>query len=301
MTDADYTNDDYNDVQSRIIEGSGYGEFSFDQTLSPYLDTYSNYKNVNNSLQKIQMLLTYIMGVGNMVIELHPDDNVKKNLVDYLGDKNFIIEEAKEKTDDIVEKLNTISQSDYNIPDLINGNSNNLDEETIKSVEELFKYLNSEAIAIVLSIEVFKDELLLDFKEAIEECVIQSNMTQSIMDDCNELFEEYTKAMEDNDEVAINRVTEQINKKLHNGFSELEDVVNGGGGINFNIGKDPLDVLDLSQDINNPNLLEVKDNILMTDVDFMNMLEKRGPEYAEEYIYTLPTAERPRFFKLMDL
>lgn len=301
----EYTNDGYNDVQSRIIGDSGYGETNFSGNESPYLEVYSRSKNVHNSMQKLYMLLTYIQSVCNMVIEMHVDETVKVALVDYLGANNYIIEEAKEKADDIVDKLNTISSSEFNVPDLINNNANNLDDETIKSVEELFKYLDSEAIEVVTSIEKFKDDIMLNFKVPIEECITANNAVQSIVEDCDSLFEDYAQAMADNDEIEINRIVEQIGQKIQNGFNSTEEVDFGfgfGGGTQFNAGiKNPLDSLDLAQDLNNPNLLMVKDNELMSDVEFMQMKETKGKEYAEEYIYTLPKEKRDYYFRLMDI
>lgn len=291
-------NDDINDVKSRIIEGSGYGEFKFDGSLTPYLETYSNYKMVNINGSRILATINYIKCIAELINNNCPDEDIKNEFLQYLSDNNYILENVNEKIKDINDKINIIQDSDYNIHQLINDNENNLDSDSIKSLEELFKYLNEESQEVVTSIEDFKNNLINTYKSEIEAILVANITLNKAVGDYESLMEDFVVAINEGDEVEMNRIKEKIQLKFNETLDSGNISISAG---NINIKIDPLASLDLSQDLNNPNLLEVKDNVELTSEEFMDMLNTKGEEYATEYIYTLPEEKRDKFFTLMDL
>lgn len=289
----DYNNEydnDYNDVRSKIIEGSGYEEAKVDESLSPYVDIYSNYTTTGYNLQKVDAILSYIISICSFVIDNHVDETVKVSLVNYLEDRNPVVDDIKERSIDIATKVKTIQESDYNINILINNNGNNLDNDTITSIGELFKYLKEESEDVIRIVEDFKEELLSLYKKDIDDCLKQNKLEEALISECEDLLEEFTLAMTENDSIKANRVLEAISQRLANDFGLEKD----------NIQND-LNTVDLKQELNNPNLLVVDDVKQLTDVEFMDLRRLKGDEYAIEYIYTVPKENREYYFKLMEL
>lgn len=283
-------NNDCNDVRSKIIEGSGYEEAKVDESLSPYVDIYSNYTTTGYNLQKVDAILSYIISICSFVIDNHVDETVKVSLVNYLEDRNPVVDDIKERSIDIATKVKTIQESDYNINILINNNGNNLDNDTITSIGELFKYLKEESEDVIRIVEDFKDELLSLYKKDIDDCLKQNKLEEALITECEDLLEEFTLAMTENDSIKANRVLEAISQRLANDFGLEKD----------NIQND-LNTVDLKQELNNPNLLVVDDVKQLTDVEFMDLRRLKGDEYATEYIYTVPKENREYYFKLMEL
>lgn len=283
-------NNDCNDVRSKIIEGSGYEEAKVDESLSPYVDIYSNYTTTGYNLQKVDAILSYIISICSFVIDNHVDETVKVSLVNYLEDRNPVVDDIKERSIDIATKVKTIQESDYNINILINNNGNNLDNDTITSIGELFKYLKEESEDVIRMVEDFKDELLSLYKKDIDDCLKQNKLEEALITECEDLLEEFTLAMTENDSIKANRVLEAISQRLANDFGLEKD----------NIQND-LNTVDLKQELNNPNLLVVDDVKQLTDVEFMDLRRLKGDEYAIEYIYTVPKENREYYFKLMEL
>lgn len=283
-----------NSVVEEIASSAGYKVFN-EKVDEKHLELYNFNKGIQTGAVKFVTAIDLLKKQSEFIMTHSQDDAIKQGLVEYLGKHNEGIEENAGKVEEVISNTKTIDDSEFNISAIFNNNANNLDDNAIDGVVNLYSACFDE----INNAHSYSKALLEDFTKIfgayIAELMGQLEIMAGAINNAGgvEAFagkvEEYGKALEEGDEEAIAKCEAELTGYM----TAIDDTL------------PEVEVEDIYQDVNieedlHGDFVVLKVDGVISESEFRTMINIKGEEYALEYVYTLPKEEREPFFKILE-